>query len=47
MEKIINVVNLHKSYGEVKAVKGIEFYVEAGSLFAFLGPNGARKNNNY
>ena len=43
MEKIIDVVNLHKSYGEVKAVKGIEFYVEKGSLFAFLGPNGAGK----
>jgi multidrug/hemolysin transport system ATP-binding protein len=43
MEKIIDVVNLHKSYGEVKEVKGIEFYVEKGSLFAFLGPNGAGK----
>jgi len=43
MEKIIDVVNLKKSYGDVKAVKGIDFYVEGGSLFAFLGPNGAGK----
>lgn len=43
MEKIINVENLSKNYGEVKAVKDIDFYVEKGSLFAFLGPNGAGK----
>lgn len=44
MEKIINVTNLKKSYGQVKAVKGIDFYVEKGKLFAFLGPNGAGKS---
>lgn len=44
MDKIIEVTNLHKSYGEVKAVKGIDFYVEQGKLFAFLGPNGAGKS---
>ncbi len=43
MEKIIEVTNLRKSYGSVSAVKGIDFYVEKGSLFAFLGPNGAGK----
>ncbi|HPG92752.1 MAG TPA: ABC transporter ATP-binding protein [Clostridia bacterium] len=44
MEKIIEVKNLHKSYGQVKAVKGIDFFVEKGKLFAFLGPNGAGKS---
>lgn len=44
MEKIIEVKNLHKSYGSVHAVKGIDFYVESGKLFAFLGPNGAGKS---
>ncbi len=44
MGKIIEVKNLKKSYGEVKAVKGISFYVETGKLFAFLGPNGAGKS---
>lgn len=44
MDKIIEVANLQKSYGSVKAVKGIDFYVERGKLFAFLGPNGAGKS---
>lgn len=44
MEKIIEVKGLKKSYGEVNAVKGIDFYVEAGKLFAFLGRNGAGKS---
>lgn len=44
MDKIIEVSGLHKAYGEVKAVKGIDFYVERGKLFAFLGPNGAGKS---
>lgn len=44
MEKIIEITGLKKSYGPVEAVKGIDFYVEKGSLFAFLGPNGAGKS---
>ncbi|NPV91049.1 MAG: ABC transporter ATP-binding protein [Firmicutes bacterium] len=44
MNKIIEVSGLTKSYGEVKAVRGIDFYVEQGKLFAFLGPNGAGKS---
>jgi len=44
MKKIIEVENFAKSYGEVKAVKGISFYVEEGILFSFLGPNGAGKS---
>jgi multidrug/hemolysin transport system ATP-binding protein len=43
MEKIIEVSGLKKSFKQVQAVKGIDFYVEAGTLFAFLGPNGAGK----
>lgn len=43
-EKMIVVSNLHKSYGEVKAVDGISFSVEKGQRFAFLGPNGAGKS---
>lgn len=41
---IIEVNNLKKSFGKFKAVKGLDFYVEEGSLFAFLGPNGAGKS---
>ncbi len=44
MGNIIEVSNLHKSYGSVHAVKGLDFYVENGKIFAFLGPNGAGKS---
>lgn len=44
MEKIIEVEGLRKSYGSIRAVDGLDFYVEKGKLFAFLGPNGAGKS---
>ncbi|HAA24643.1 MAG TPA: ABC transporter [Ruminiclostridium sp.] len=40
---IIEVKNLVKSFGEFKAVKGINFNVKKGEVFGFLGPNGAGK----
>ncbi len=43
-EKIIEVKDLKKNYGNVKAVDGISFDVQRGSLFAFLGVNGAGKS---
>ncbi len=39
----IEVRNLSRSFGEVKAVNGISFDVEEGSIFGLLGPNGAGK----
>ena len=44
MENIIEVEGLKKSYGGVQAVKGITFCVERGSMFSFLGVNGAGKS---
>lgn len=44
MGNIIEVRELEKNYGEIEAVKGINFEVESGSFFAFLGPNGAGKS---
>jgi multidrug/hemolysin transport system ATP-binding protein len=44
MKKIIEVNNFSKSYGDVKAVRNISFFVEEGGLFSFLGPNGAGKS---
>lgn len=40
----IEVSDLKKYFGDVKAVDGISFNVDAGQLFAFLGPNGAGKS---
>jgi len=39
----IEVRGLHKSYGDVEAVRGIDFAVGTGEVFALLGPNGAGK----
>lgn len=41
---ILEVENLFKAYGKVHAVNGITFSVERGSLFSFLGVNGAGKS---
>ena len=44
MEKVIEIENLHKSFGEIKAVNGISFSVRKGESFSFLGVNGAGKS---
>ena len=40
----VSVKGLAKSYGEVEAVRGIDFDVATGETFGFLGPNGAGKS---
>ena len=39
----IDVKGVEKSYGNFKALKGINFSVNTGEIFGFLGPNGAGK----
>jgi ABC-2 type transport system ATP-binding protein len=39
----IQLRGLHKSFGTVHAVRGIDLGVPAGQMVAFLGPNGAGK----
>lgn len=42
-EKVIEVKDLKKSYGQVIACEGVSFHVERGEVFTLLGPNGAGK----
>lgn len=44
MDNIIEINNLSKSFGDVKAVRDLSFHVKTGELFAFLGVNGAGKS---
>ncbi|MGR3985098.1 MAG: ATP-binding cassette domain-containing protein, partial [Gammaproteobacteria bacterium] len=40
---ILEVENLHKQFGGVRAVRGVDLAVPAGEIHAVIGPNGAGK----
>ena len=39
----ISVRGLHMSYGDLEAVRGVDFEIHEGEVFGLLGPNGAGK----
>lgn len=41
---VIDVRDLRKNYGAVRAVDGLSFHVDAGEVYALLGENGAGKS---
>lgn len=41
---VVEVQDLQKYYGEIRAVDGLSFTVEPGEIFGMLGPNGAGKS---
>ena len=44
IQKAIQALNLQKCFGELAAVKGVNFEVQQGEIFSLLGPNGAGKS---
>ncbi|MCJ7707423.1 MAG: ATP-binding cassette domain-containing protein, partial [Anaerolineales bacterium] len=40
---VILTRGLTKSYGRVRALRGVDLEVHRGEIFGFLGPNGAGK----
>ncbi len=44
MNKILEVKNLSISYGPVKALENVSFFIEKGEIVAVIGPNGAGKS---
>lgn len=45
LSPVIEAEGLHKTFGELVAVDGLSFRVEAGECFGLLGPNGAGKTS--
>jgi ABC-2 type transport system ATP-binding protein len=43
-EYAIQVKDLHKDFGDIHAVQGIDFSIQKGEIFSLLGPNGAGKS---
>jgi branched-chain amino acid transport system ATP-binding protein len=43
MENVLHIENLHVSYGQIKALKGVSLHVNQGEIVVLLGANGAGK----
>lgn len=42
--KVLELINLRKSFGEKEVLKGINLIVNSGSIIGYIGPNGAGKS---
>lgn len=43
METVLSIKNIQKSYGKLKALKGVSFDVPKATIYGILGPNGSGK----
>lgn len=44
MNTVVHTANLHKHFGHVRALDGLDLVVQRGEIHGFLGPNGAGKS---
>ena len=44
MAEILTLLGIRKSFGGIKALKGVDFHLEEGEIHALLGENGAGKS---
>ena len=47
METILKCENLCKTFGKRNILKKVSLEIQQGDILGFIGPNGARKNNNH
>lgn len=45
-ETILKCVGLNKKFGKKQILKDVSFEIYQGDILGFIGPNGARKNDN-
>src|SRR6516162_4806855 len=43
MDNAVELIDAHKSFGPVQAVRGVDLAIRPGEVVAILGPNGAGK----
>ena len=44
MQNLITMKNIHKTYGGIKALKGVDFLLEEGKHHCLVGENGSGKS---